>query len=294
MFPACVLIATVAMLTGISGTAMLTPFVISVFPLIGVPVLTPAQAVGMALFVEFFGFVSGLVGYHRSGLIDYKTGMTLLTVAIPTITVFSLVSQAISGTLLRLAYGVMMLLLASYLFLSAPSTVRNTAMETLPEAVERIRSRNEAPVERIIIATGGKEYRYKICDQHKGYVITGLGAAMEGLVSVGLGELEMPNLVKRCKIPLAVSAATSVFIIALSVLSASLTDVFALIQYGGLAAVPWNFVAYAAPGAVIGGQLGSKFQGRLSSESSERFISVLFSIISVALMYTSVIAILVK
>ncbi len=269
---------------------MLTPFVILVFPLIGVPVLTPAQAVGMALFVEFFGFVSGLIGYHRSGLIDYETGMTLLTVAIPTIVVFSLVSQAISGVFLRLAYGVMMLLLASYLFLSAPSNVRNAAMETLPEAVERVRRRNEAPVERIIIAKGGNEYRYRICDQHIGYVITGLGAAMEGLVSVGLGELEMPNLVKRCKIPIAVSAATSVFIIALSVLSASLTDVFALIQHGGLNAVPWNFVAYAAPGAVIGGQLGSKFQGRISSQNSERFISVLFTIIGVAFMYTGVMA----
>lgn len=199
MFPACILIATVAMLTGISGTAMLTPFVIL-----------------------------------------------------------------------------------------APSNVRNAAMETLPEAVERIPRRNEVPVERIIITKGGKEYRYRICDQHKGYVITGLGAAMEGLVSVGLGELEMPNLVKRCKIPVAVSAATSVFIIALSVLFASLTDVFALIQHGGLTAVPWNFVAYAAPGAVIGGQLGSKFQGRISSEGSERFISVLFTIIGVAFVYTSV------
>lgn len=34
MLPACILIASAAMLTGISGTAMLTPFLILVFPLI--------------------------------------------------------------------------------------------------------------------------------------------------------------------------------------------------------------------------------------------------------------------
>jgi hypothetical protein len=61
---------------------------------------------------------------------------------------------------------------------------------------------------------------------------------MEGLVSVGLGELEMPNLVKRCKIPVAVSAATSVFVIAIAVLSGSITSVAVLIQKGGLSAVP--------------------------------------------------------
>lgn len=40
MFPACILIASVAMLTGISGTAMLTPFLILVFPILSVPILT--------------------------------------------------------------------------------------------------------------------------------------------------------------------------------------------------------------------------------------------------------------
>src|SRR6266851_4942639 len=65
MFPACILIASVAMLTGISGTAMLTPFLILVFPVLSVPTLTPGQAVGMALFTEFFGFASGAEGCVR-------------------------------------------------------------------------------------------------------------------------------------------------------------------------------------------------------------------------------------
>ncbi len=97
----------------------------------------------------------------------------------------------------------------------------------------------------------------------------------------------MPNLVKRCKIPVAVSAATSVFVIAIAVLSGSITSVAVLIQKGGLAAVPWNLVLYTIPGAVLGGQIGSKFQGRISSELSERLISILFVIVGVAFLYTS-------
>ncbi len=110
---------------------------------------------------------------------------------------------------------------------------------------------------------------------------------MEGLVSVGLGELEMPNLVKRCKIPVAVSAATSVFVIAIAVLSGSVTSVAVLIQKGGLSAVPWNLVLYTIPGAVLGGQLGSRFQGKISSERSERLIAILFVVVGVAFLYTS-------
>ncbi len=145
----------------------------------------------------------------------------------------------------------------------------------------------EADVERIISARDGKEYRYKVCDQRSGYAITCAGAAMEGLVSVGLCEVEMPNLVKRCKIPAAVSAATSVFVIAIAVLSGAVTSVAVLIQKGGLGAVPWNLVFYTAPGAVLGGQLGSRFQGRISSAFSERLISILFVVVGLAFLYTS-------
>jgi uncharacterized membrane protein YfcA len=225
------------MLIGISGTAMLTPFLVLVFPLLRVPVLTPAQAVGMALFTEFFGFASGVIGYRREGLIDYKIGWRLTAVSVPTIIAFSLISQLISSLLLKASYGGMMLLLAIYLFRSAPSNVRNRMLTVLPKAVESIPRENET-AERVVRTVDGKEYRYRVCDPNRGYLITAIGAAMEGLVSVGLGEVEMPNLVKRCKIPVAVSAATSVFVIAISVLSGSITAVLVLIHHGGLGAVP--------------------------------------------------------
>jgi uncharacterized protein len=282
MFPACIVIASIAMLTGISGTAMLTPFLILVFPIVSVPTLTPAQAVGMALFTEFFGFVSGWAGYSRAGLIDYKTGWKLVRVGVPVIIVFSLISHYVPSILLKGVYGVMMITLATYLGVSALSNVRNRDLKELPESVKRIPRVSEAPIERVVKAKTGTEYRYKVCDQNTGYLITAAGCAMEGLVSVGLGELLMPNLVKRCKIPVAVSAATSVFVIAVTVLSGSLTAILALLQAGGVDSVPWGLVAYTVPGAVIGGQLGSKFQGRISAASTERIIAILFAVVGVA------------
>ncbi len=290
MFPACILIASTAMLTGISGTAMLTPFLILAFPIIRVPTLEPTQAIGMALFTEFFGFVSGWAGYSRIGLIDYKTGWKLARVGVPVIIVASLVSHYVPSILLKGAYGVMMIALATYLSFTAVSSVRNRELKELPEPVKRIPRVSEAPVERVIRTKTGTEYRYKVCDQNRGYLVTTAGCAMEGLVSVGLGELLMPNLVKRCKIPVAVSAATSVFVIAVTVLSGSLTAIFTLLQAGGVDLVPWGLVAYTVPGAVIGGQLGSKYQGRISAATTERVIATLFAVVGVAFLSTVTLA----
>jgi uncharacterized membrane protein YfcA len=114
---------------------------------------------------------------------------------------------------------------------------------------------------------------------------------MEGLVSVGLGELLMPNLVKRWKIPVAVSAATSVFVIAVTVLTGSITSVGALVQKGGLGAVPWNLVFYTIPGAIIGGQIGSRYRGAISSKAMEKFIAGLFLVVGLAFATTVVLAI---
>ncbi|MCZ6616015.1 MAG: sulfite exporter TauE/SafE family protein [Thaumarchaeota archaeon] len=288
MLPVCIGIATLAMLTGIGGTAMLTPLLILGFPLFGLPILTPAEAVGMALLTEFFGFTSGLIGYHRARLIDYNVGKKLLVVSIPTIIVFSLISQSIDPRILIAAYGIMMAILASYILITAAGNVRNRELETLPKSAERIPRKAESLVERVIHAKNGQVYKYKVCDQRRGFLITGVGAAMTGLISVGLGELEMPNLVKRCKIPIAVSAATSVFIIAITVLVGSITAIFTLAQSGGLDSIPWGLVLYTAPGAAIGGQIGAKWQGRISSHIMERVIGILFVVIAIAFLSRTV------
>ncbi len=166
------------MFTGISGTAMLTPLVILAFPLIGVPTLGPAQAVGMALFTEFFGFLSGWIGYSRAGLIDYKAGWKLVRVGVPVIIVFSLVSHFIPSIFLKGAYGGMMMALFVYLLMTAKANVRNRELSEMPEAVEQIPRVAESQKERVVRARRGGEYRQKVCDGKRGYMKTSAGGDM--------------------------------------------------------------------------------------------------------------------
>ncbi len=69
--------------------------------------------------------------------------------------------------------------------------------------------------------------------------------------------------------------------------SGSITAILTLLQKGGANAVPWNLVVNTIPGALIGGQLGSRFQGRISSEHTERLISGLFMMVGLAFLHTS-------
>jgi len=132
MFPACIVIASIAMMSGISGAAMLSPAIILGFPLIGVPELAPAAAIGMSLFTEFFGFGSGVVGYVRRGLVDFKTYRALVWVAVPVAALAGFASQEIHPDLLKAVYGVMMFPLALVLYRQADEELRPGSKDPKP------------------------------------------------------------------------------------------------------------------------------------------------------------------
>ena len=292
MLPACIAIVSLAMMLGIDGTAILTPVVILVFPILSIPTISPAAAVAAGLFTEFFGFVSGVIGYDREGLIDYKVGLRLSAFAVPVIVVASLLAQFSPAQGLKLVFGVLMVGLAAYLLLTSRSTVRNAHLEKTPASADAFPRIRESPEETVIRAKNGREYHYKVCDRTRGEAICAIGSAFEGMISVGLGELLMPDLVRRCKVPLAVSAATSVFVMAVAVFAGSATGIASLAIRGGASAIPWNLLLFTTPGAIIGGQVGSKAQGVLSSLTMERLIVAIFSVIGASFLYVSAVGLM--
>jgi hypothetical protein len=51
--------------------------------------------------------------------------------------------------------------------------------------------------------------------------------------------------------------------------------------------VPWNLLCYDIPGVLIGGQIGPRLQGRVSPHAMRRAISVLFVLLSIAMMFVA-------
>jgi len=68
MFPVSVVVATVAMASGVEGATFFAP----IFMLgLGLPA---EVAIGTGLITETFGFASGLFSFGRKRLIDYRLG----------------------------------------------------------------------------------------------------------------------------------------------------------------------------------------------------------------------------
>lgn len=123
MLPTSTAVATIAMLGGIGGAAMFMPIFLILFPLLGPQYMIagPVAAIGVALLTESFGFSSGLVGYLRRGLIDFRVAKILIVVAVPAAIGGSLLSHIADPNLLKISYGALMLIL-SYFMLKRPTS----------------------------------------------------------------------------------------------------------------------------------------------------------------------------
>ncbi len=165
----------------------------------------------------------------------------------------------------------------------APIIFRHHSPQEMAEEVpDEFEGSGREPVS--VTAADGQTYNFKKPRQGvDGAATTGIGSFLTGLLGVGVGEVIMPQLVKRNHVPVPVAAATSVFIVIVTIAAASFTQVSALIAAGGVNAIPWNLVAYTIPGVIIGGQIGPRLQGTISQRTMEKTIAILFAIIGVAM-----------
>ncbi len=291
MFPVSVGIATTAMLSGIGGAALFIPIFVIIFPLLGPEYpLTTAAAIGTALLTEVFGFSSGFVGYYRKRLIDFRSAVPFLMVSVPIAIVGAILLASLKEqeVFLKAAYALLMLSLC-------PMILRHTPPEKIaaPQSARAAGAAGAAATAvadewpmRSITGRDGRTYEYRKPRLGAiGAAMTGFGGFLTGLLSVGIGEVIMPQLVKRNHVPVAVAAATSVFTVIVTIASASFTQVTALIAAGGANAIPWNLVVYTVPAVIIGGQIGPRLQGKIPQRAMEKAIAILFGIIGLAMAF---------
>ena len=236
-------------------------------------------AIGVALLTETFGFSSGFVGYFRKGLIDFKMAFSFIIFAVPVAIVGAMMAHSVNQEYLKFGYGALMVILSFVLF-------RGHQVAEQAIAGDGPRYKTSYPVtQHRTVDRLGKVYEYEFHRPRKGSIPLMGGAFLTGILSVGIGEVVIPLLVKRYKVPVAVAAATSILVVIVTVMSASFAHISTLIAEGGINAVPWNLVAYTIPGVIIGGQIGPRLQGVVSSVMMEKVISVLFMIIGIAMLW---------
>ncbi len=269
MFPVCILVAGMAMFSGISGAALLTPLFFVGFPLMGVPTLTTIEAIGTALFLETSGFVSGVYGYMKRKLIDWKLATALIYFALPAGVFGALIARQVPAQALKITYGLAMFGLAYLLFKHVDL-----------DRAEMVCGGEHGGDERTVTSSSGETYDYCVHDLGVSKSLSVVGGTATGMISTGIGETTLPTLIRRVRMPVAVAAATSTLVVAGTVAGAATTHGIQLAAEGGLEAIPWNLLVWAVPGAIIGAQLGSRLQGHIDETASRLFFAGLFFVIA--------------
>jgi len=212
------------------------------------------------------------IGYWRRRLIDYKLGLTLGTAAAPMAIVGSLLSVHAPSVLLKIMFGIAIFLLALLLFRSP----READLERPAPFSEA-----DAPGSRRLVDALGRIYTYRVCQLPQLFMTSMVAGVGSGLVAIGGGEFNTPSMVMRCRIPLRVAAATSVFVMALTVLAGASTHVL-------IGRPVWNLVIWTVPGAIVGGQVGSYLASRLASALLKKWLSGLFVAVGTVMILNAV------
>ncbi len=277
LFPISIVIATIAMSSGIGGAVFFSPLFMLALK------LDPVIAVGAALITELFGFSSGLIAYVKAGLIDYKLGVNLLLFSVPLAIVGSIFGSSVSPVILKSIFAVGIIFIGTQLFTA-------WRKEELEKNEQLRKKEYQIHYEKLLIDKKGNEYKYTVCHKDMGRFFAGIGGAFVGMISVGLAELQEYHLVAKCKVPPPVAVATSVFVVVVTVLIASVGHVYEFAVHAEQEAIVRivNIVIYTIPGVIIGGQLGPALQNKLPEDKMKVGVSILFVLVGGTMLFTLV------
>ena len=268
MFPIAIVIATIAMSSGISGAIFFTPIF-----LLGLG-LSPEVAIGAGLITVVFGFTSGLVAYLRRKLVDFKLAGSMLMFSIPMAVVGVVTSNYVNPNILKAILGM-------GLFAVAYSLLRSPALENVEGTDQQIENENKAGSMRSLTSADGEQFCYTIRNKWMGAVVATVGGFFTGMISTGLGELNSYYLLQRCKVPGKVAVATSVFTVAFTAMAAATGHLINFASGGGeTLGTVFGLVVFTAPGVVIGGQLGPYIATKISQHALKKSLGVLFILVA--------------
>ena len=277
LFPISILIATIAMASGIGGAVFFSPLFMLVLK------LDPAVAIGTALMTELFGFSSGVYAYWRRRLIDFKLGRRLLVFSIPAAVVGSFSTELFPAAILKTIFAVGIIFIGWQLY----SSYRHGEKEGLDKQIaEQSREKSES----VLIDAAGNEYRYTIANKNEGRVFAAIGGWFLGMISVGLAELQEYELLVRCRVPSPVAVGTSIFVVVFTVFIASIGHLynFATSTDSSMLTQVLGIVTFTIPGVVVGGQIGPVVQARVNPDVTKVGIAFLFVAVGIFMLTTVV------
>jgi uncharacterized membrane protein YfcA len=274
MFPVAFCVCLMATSSSVEGAVFFAPIFILFFPYATGVTIQPIEAVFLALSIEVFGFGSALIGYLRRKLVDIAIAKKVLAASIPVAVGFGFLAHIVPGHIILTLLGVIMIVLSA------------TMLYSFVNGGEHPEDGHQSDGPPAMVDILGRKYWYDYHHGPFGVAWSSMGGVLVGLTGIGIGELTTAALIVRHKLPVRVAVGSGIMIVALTVFPATL--VHAYVFSSGEISVHWNILFMTIPAVAIGGQVSPFINNRVDGEKMKAFLSVVFIIVGVLLLYRGV------
>ena len=320
------LIATTVNTFAMEAAVLFTPAFLFVFPSVvpGFPHLSVNAAIGLALFVELFGYSSSVAAYWYRHQIDFNVAAKVLAISVPVAVVARAASYYVPSDALMVGFGVLLVLLSVVLYEAhehGPSLVDavaekpelsllavleeeyeprtrvlsdvNAAAETPPS--ETMGGPASGPHERangkVVMGDGSDATAFHL--EVPDFLVVLLGGTLAGLVGIAIGELTQSMLALRRRVPLKLSTGTSALVLHVTVVAALVANV-ALLRFapsvtGAGFTVPFALGTFVATGCLFGGQAGAYLNNRLPEATVMVMLIAVYLLVGVLVVVRTVV-----
>lgn len=288
----CITVCTLAM----EAAVIFVPAFIFLFPGIvdGFPTVSPNEAIGLAITVEVFGYTSSVLGYWFRRQVDLRLSLRLLAITVPAAIIARIVAFFLPEDGLLIIFGIVLLGLAGIIYRAYRDEVRHTCL-LCGDSIAAMRMGDDNPGNPDTRATGDKKYpdightiNFNRVDKS---ILTSAGL-FAGITGVAIGEISNTFLSIRKQVPVKISTGTAALVLHITILSAlcaNLVVLFGDIEFIDVEeiVIPWKIAFILAPVVILGGQIGSMINSRLSDKLLLKSMMVAYTIVGLFVLFNA-------
>lgn len=264
-------IGTCGTLIGAGGGFLLVPLLILTHP-----DLPPELITGISLAIVAANALSGTIAYASSGRIDYKAGLIFAAFTIPGSIIGVYLTNFIPRRLFDLIFGVLLLILSSYLFIK--NRKRSLA------SVAPVLKTGSSWKEHTLTDKEGQRFTYRY-NQWLGNGISMLVGFISPILGIGGGIVHVPAMVQWLRFPVYVATATSHFILAIMAVISVIVHFF----NGDYArADVQHLLLWLAIGVIPGAQLGAFLSHRVSTLTIIKALAICLALVGLRVLWNGI------
>jgi len=280
----CVTVCALAM----EASVLFTPAFLFLFPRLisGFPSLSANEAIGLAITVEFFGYTSSVTGYWIRRQIDFALAFRVLVITAPLAAAGRLLSYFVPGGGLVLFFGVVLVVLAVIIARAYKDGSPHGCLLCGDALMPMDGDAGETSLHR----AQGSDASAAFNQLDRGILVA--AGTLAGLVGIAIGEVSNTFLSVRKRVPIKLSTGTSALVLHLTILSALATNLLVLwadwpaFHAGGIE-IPWRIAGLLVPIVILGGQIGSFLNSRMTDHSIVRVLTGAYLLVGAIVVTTT-------